>query len=145
MERKVFRKSFINTAGGSTDSISLSTVAVSYTHLDVYKRQVVDSTIVVKESELKDLYNKQKEQFKQYQETRDIKYIDVQVTASAAAVSYTHLDVYKRQGSIRRLRFRSPTCTKLPKHWDTTEWLLWWERMSNILVEICLLYTSRCV
>ena len=34
------------------------------------------------------------------------------------------------------LRFRSPTCTKLPKRWDTTEWLLWWERMSNILVEI---------
>ena len=26
LERKVFRKSFINTAGGSTDSISLSTV-----------------------------------------------------------------------------------------------------------------------
>jgi len=26
--------------------------------------------------------------------------------------------------------------TNLPKHWDTTEWLLWWERMSNILVEI---------
>ena len=23
-----------------------------------------------------------------------------------------------------------------PKRWDTTEWLLWWERMSNILVEI---------
>ena len=44
---------------------------------------VVDSTIVVKESELKDLYNKKKEQFKQYQESRDIKYIDVQVTASA--------------------------------------------------------------
>ena len=42
---------------------------------------VVDSTIVVKESELKDLYNKKKEQFKQYQESRDIKYIDVQVTA----------------------------------------------------------------
>ena len=45
---------------------------------------IVDSTIVVKESELKDLYNKKKEQFKQYQESRDIKYIDVQVTASAA-------------------------------------------------------------
>lgn len=44
---------------------------------------VTDSTIVVKESELKDLYNKKKEQFRQYQETRDIKYIDVQVTASA--------------------------------------------------------------
>lgn len=45
---------------------------------------IIDSTIVVKESELKDLYNKKKEQFKQYQESRDIKYIDVQVTASAA-------------------------------------------------------------
>ena len=43
---------------------------------------IVDSTITVKESELKDLYNKKKEQFKQYVETRDIKYIDVQVTAS---------------------------------------------------------------
>ncbi|WP_077155002.1 peptidylprolyl isomerase [Bacteroides bouchesdurhonensis] len=44
---------------------------------------VVDSTLTVSESELKDLYNKKKEQFKQYQEARDIKYIDVQVTASA--------------------------------------------------------------
>jgi peptidyl-prolyl cis-trans isomerase D len=44
---------------------------------------VADSTIVVKESELKDLYNKKKEQFKQYTETRDIKYVDIQVTASA--------------------------------------------------------------
>lgn len=43
---------------------------------------IVDSTIQVKDSELKDLYNKKKEQFKQYVETRDIKYIDVQVTAS---------------------------------------------------------------
>lgn len=43
---------------------------------------VVDSTITVKESELKELYNKKKEQFRQYQESRDIKYIDVQVTAS---------------------------------------------------------------
>ena len=43
---------------------------------------ISDSTITVKESEMKDLYNKKKEQFKQYQESRDIKYIDVQVTAS---------------------------------------------------------------
>ena len=49
---------------------------------------VVDSTIVVKESELKELYNKKKEQFKQYQETRDIKYIDVQVTASLIKHGY---------------------------------------------------------
>lgn len=44
---------------------------------------VADSTLTVSESELRDLYNKKKEQFKQYQESRDIKYIDIQVTASA--------------------------------------------------------------
>jgi peptidyl-prolyl cis-trans isomerase D len=44
---------------------------------------IADSTISVKESDLKDLYNKKKEQFKQYTETRDIKYVDVQVVASA--------------------------------------------------------------
>lgn len=43
---------------------------------------IVDSTIVVSDSELKAAYNKKKEQFKQYVETRNIKYIDVQVTAS---------------------------------------------------------------
>ena len=44
---------------------------------------IPDSTIQVKESELKELYNKRKEEFKQYAETRDIKYIDIQVTASS--------------------------------------------------------------
>lgn len=43
---------------------------------------IVDSTIVVSDSELKELYNKKKEQFKQYAESRDIKYIDIQVTPS---------------------------------------------------------------
>ena len=43
---------------------------------------VPDSAVKVKESELKELYNKRKEEFKQYVETRDIKYIDIQVTAS---------------------------------------------------------------
>jgi peptidyl-prolyl cis-trans isomerase D len=44
---------------------------------------IPDSTIVVKTSEVKDLYNKKKEQFRQYVETRNIKYIDIQVVASA--------------------------------------------------------------
>lgn len=44
---------------------------------------IVDSTITVKESDLKDLYAKKKEQFKQNVEARNIKYIDVQVKASA--------------------------------------------------------------
>ncbi|MDR0972434.1 MAG: SurA N-terminal domain-containing protein [Prevotellaceae bacterium] len=45
---------------------------------------IPDSTIQVKVSEVKDLYKKQKEQYRQYAETRDIKYIDVQITASDA-------------------------------------------------------------
>ena len=41
-----------------------------------------DSTITVSNSELKDLYNKKKEMFKQMVETRNIKYVDIQVTPS---------------------------------------------------------------
>ncbi len=44
---------------------------------------VPDSLIQLKESDLKAAYDKKKEQFKQLQETRNIKYIDVQVKASA--------------------------------------------------------------
>lgn len=44
---------------------------------------VPDSTITVKTSEVKDLYNKKKEQFRQRVESRDVKYIDVRVVASA--------------------------------------------------------------
>lgn len=43
---------------------------------------IADSTISVKESELKAAYDKKKEQFRQYAETRNVKFIDVQVTAS---------------------------------------------------------------
>ena len=60
---------------GRVNQADVLLAAVPYT-------SIVDSTITVKESELKDLYNKRKEEFKQYIETRNIKYIDVQVTAS---------------------------------------------------------------
>lgn len=43
---------------------------------------IPDSTVSVSESEIKGLYNKKKEEFKQYIETRNIKYIDVQVVPS---------------------------------------------------------------
>lgn len=43
---------------------------------------IVDSTIVVSDADIKSLYEKKKEQYKQYVETRDIKYIDIRVTAS---------------------------------------------------------------
>jgi len=45
---------------------------------------VADSTITISSSEIKDLYKKKKEQFKNAVETRDIKYIDVQITPSEA-------------------------------------------------------------
>ncbi|MCE9106414.1 peptidylprolyl isomerase [Bacteroides pyogenes] len=64
------------TFDGRTSQYDLLFTAVPYSF-------VPDSAVSVKESELKELYNKKKEQFKQYQETRDIKYVDVQVTASA--------------------------------------------------------------
>ena len=44
---------------------------------------VADSAVSVKESDLKALYEKKKEQFRQYTEVRNVKFIDVQVTASA--------------------------------------------------------------
>lgn len=43
---------------------------------------IADSTVSVKVSEVKEIYNKRKEQFKLDNETRNIRYIDVQVTAS---------------------------------------------------------------
>ena len=58
----------------------LATIPVSYTHLDVYKRQAWHLYYVL------DLQNK---------ETHRIAFHEI--TKSAIPVSYTHLDVYKRQ------------------------------------------------
>lgn len=44
---------------------------------------IPDKNVKITDSDLKSMYDKKKEQFRQYAETRDIKYIDVQVTASA--------------------------------------------------------------
>lgn len=60
---------------GRVNQFDLLLAAVPYS-------SIPDSTIAVKTSEVKDLYNKKKEQFRQYVETRDIKYIDIQVVAS---------------------------------------------------------------
>ena len=60
---------------GSNNSMNLLIAAIPYT-------SVADSTVKVSDSELKDLYNEKKEMYKQYAESRDIKYIDVLVTAS---------------------------------------------------------------
>lgn len=60
---------------GSNNSMDLLVAAIPYT-------SIADSTVSVSDSDIKALYNEKKEQFKQYAETRDIKYIDVLVTAS---------------------------------------------------------------
>ncbi len=59
----------------TSSSMNLLIAAIPYT-------AVADSTVSVSSSDIKDLYNEKKEMFKQYTETRDIKYIDVLVSAS---------------------------------------------------------------
>ena len=66
---------------------------VSYTHLDVYKRQDIDRSM----TENVKRYRLGMEQFKEYVEMW-IHEIKLPI-ASLTPVSYTHLDVYKRQGS----------------------------------------------
>ena len=59
----------------ANNSMNLLVAAIPYT-------AIADSTVSVSNSEIKSLYNEKKEMYKQYTETRDIKYIDVLVTAS---------------------------------------------------------------
>lgn len=60
---------------------------------------IADSTIVIKDADLKAAYDQKKEQFRQYVETRNIKFIDVQVTASAEdkAALQTEMEEYTEQ------------------------------------------------
>ena len=66
-------------------------VAVSYTHLDVYKRQVLNIS-----------YNKEHYMFdQQHQRNNTVLFCGLESeNGCATAVSYTHLDVYKRQDFI---------------------------------------------
>lgn len=63
------------TFDGRVDQKDMLLAAVPYS-------SIVDSTITVTDAELKAAYDEKKEQYRQYVETRNIKYIDVQVTAS---------------------------------------------------------------
>ena len=67
---------------------------------------IVDSTIVIKESDLKEAYDKKKEQFRQYVETRNIKYIDVQVTASPEDKADIQKEVEEYTAQLGRNFFR---------------------------------------
>ena len=67
---------------------------VSYTHLDVYKRQIEGNLMG---SYLKRLHTASFLRLVHY--TQDFVFGDHQVFITCQAVSYTHLDVYKRQQS----------------------------------------------
>ena len=76
-----------------------SYVPVSYTHLDVYKRQADQTAVYV------DMLKKIREtpEWKDYMEKGAFNQTfmtgaDFSKWLDGAAVSYTHLDVYKRQG-----------------------------------------------
>jgi peptidyl-prolyl cis-trans isomerase D len=77
-------KSLISNPVAAEDNFNGRTVQSDVLLAALPYSSIADSTIQVKESELKDLYNKKKAQFEQNVETRDIKYIDVLVTPSEA-------------------------------------------------------------
>ena len=62
----------------------MCTKSVSYTHLDVYKRQVQSGSKVVTNNLGLKIYSSE----------------DKPVAKTIRSVSYTHLDVYKRQARI---------------------------------------------
>ena len=84
-------------------------VAVSYTHLDVYKRQKLDELKESNKKQTESLENKlelQSENFRQdtikiTESLEELKIDNIEIKQSIidsnAPVSYTHLDVYKRQ------------------------------------------------
>ena len=92
-------------------------VAVSYTHLDVYKRQVFARKAV-------------REYRIPFEISGDVPNAE---TVEAITVSYTHLDVYKRQRYIGGM-LAFALISEVP--FD----IGFFSRYS-----ICLLYTSRCV
>ena len=89
---------------------------VSYTHLDVYKRQVYalpkftipdDQQLVVRNSKLRQGVHRAHGRFpgNLYHLVVAAYHIQYRFLNSRASVSYTHLDVYKRQGFMS-LRLR---------------------------------------
>ena len=87
VSNKVIAEGNINTPEKAKRVIELgaySVVAVSYTHLDVYKRQDVDRAVKAA-----------RKAFETWSQTTTAQRADI--LDRIAAVSYTHLDVYKRQ------------------------------------------------
>lgn len=77
-------KSLISNPVAAKDAFNSRTEQSDLLLAGVPYSSINDSTVQVSDSEIKDLYNEKKEQFKQLVETRDIRYIDVKVVPSDA-------------------------------------------------------------
>ena len=77
-------KSLISNPVAAEDAFNSRTEQSALLLAGVPYSSINDSTVQVSDSEIKDLYNEKKEQFKQLVETRDIRYIDVKVVPSDA-------------------------------------------------------------
>ena len=79
--------------GAADDILGTGAAAVSYTHLDVYKRQHMYS-----EKEKREMEKKRRAQQRKAQaQAAQPESAPEESAPGAASVSYTHLDVYKRQ------------------------------------------------
>lgn len=77
-------KSLISNPVAAEDAFAARTQQTDVLLAAIPYSSVADSTVTVSNEEIKALYNKKKEMYKQLMETRDIKYIDVLVTPSEA-------------------------------------------------------------
>ena len=123
----------------TVNSFSEGIWSVSYTHLDVYKRQTLPYKPAIaddgraKEADIQPIAAEKDKLTILIAEDNDSNY----KLFASISVSYTHLDVYKRQAvlTLRRTKmlctlWRMARCTR-------------WQPMRYAAA--CLLYTSRCV
>ncbi len=82
-----------NSFNARVDQTDLLLAAIPY-------NTVADSTVAVRQSDIRAAYDKKKEQYRQFVETRDIKYIDVQVTASQADRDAIEQEVTEYTGQL---------------------------------------------
>lgn len=82
--QNLITKSLISNPVAAEDAFNSRTEQSDLLLAGVPYSSINDSTVQVSDSEIKDRYNKKKEQFKQLVETRDIRYIDVKVVPSDA-------------------------------------------------------------
>lgn len=93
-------KSLISNPVAAEDAFNSRTEQSDLLLAGVPYSSINDSTVQVSDSEIKDLYNEKKEQFKQLVETRDIRYIDVKVVPSDADRKAVEKEVTKYSNQL---------------------------------------------